>query len=158
MNIYVAASFEYSLALELAISELEQQGILRENIYAFPLKLRVRERKLFDSIHRADGVSLFDGMTASGTFFLIMGAIFGYTWTLGPIIWGLIGLAAGSALGYLLDRFFSRVWNRKKIPVSEGVNNQCSRISEVVLIIECNPDQAKTVEGILWNNAAIGVS
>lgn len=154
----MAASFEHSLFLELAISELEQKGIARESIYAFPLKLRVKEKKLFDSINRADGLSLFDGMAACGTFFLILGAIFGYLWTWGPIIWGLIGLSFGSALGYILDRFFTRAIHPKSQQVSGAVNKQGNRISEVVLIIQCHQDEAKMVEGILWENSAIGVS
>jgi len=158
LKIYLAASFEYSLHLELAISELEQKGIARESIYAFPLKLRVNEKKLFDSINRADGLSLFDGMAACGTFFLVMGAIFGYLWTWGPIIWGLIGLLFGSTLGYILDRFISGAIHHKNTPGSSITNKKGGVISEVVLIIECNQDQVKMVEGILWENLALGVS
>ncbi|MGE5422269.1 MAG: hypothetical protein ACM3QW_03315 [Ignavibacteriales bacterium] len=154
----MAASFEHSLFLELAISELEQKGIARESIYAFPLKLRVKEKKILDSINRADGLSLFDGMAACGTFFLVLGAIFGYLWTWGPIIWGLIGLSFGSSLGYILDRFFTRAIYPKSQQVSGAANKHGNRISEVVLIIECRQDEAKMVEGILWENSAIGVS
>ncbi len=154
----MAASFEYSLHLELAISELEQKGVARDSIFAFPLKLRVKEKKIFDSINRADGISLFDGMAACGTFFLIMGAIFGYLWYWGPIIWGLIGLVFGSGLGYTLDRFASRIIRYKNSPASSITDKKGDRISEVVLIIDCHQDQAKMVEGILWENSAIGVS
>lgn len=153
----MAASFEYSVHLELAISELEQKGIARDSIYAFPLKLRVKEKKIFDSINRADGLSLFDGMAACGTFFLILGGIFGYLWTWGPIIWGLIGLVFGSTLGYILDRFVSRAIHHKN-KHGTSVNNKGGKISEVVLIIECNQDQVKMAEGVLWGNSAIGVS
>lgn len=155
---YLAASFEYSLQLELAISELEQKGIARESIYAFPLKLRVKERKIFDSINRADGISLFDGMAACGTFFMIIGAIGGYSWTWGPIIWGLIGLGFGSTLGYLLDRCVNRKISPQNNQRAEANNKRGGRISEVVLIIECNQEDAKMVESILWENSAIGVS
>jgi len=153
----LAASFEYSAQLELAISELEQKGIARESIYAFPLKLRVKEMKIFDTINRADGLSLFDGMVACGTLFMILGTIFGYLWTWGPIIWGLIGLAFGATLGYILDRFFSRVI-RHKNKQETSVNNKPGRISEVVLIIECAPGDVNMVESVLWENSAIGVS
>lgn len=120
--------------------------------------MRVKEKKIFDTINRADGLSLFDGMAAGGTLFLVLGAIFGYSWTWGPIIWGLIGLVFGSTLGYVLDRFVSRAIRPKNRPESVAANKQGSRISEVVLIIECSQEDAKMVEGILWENSAIGVS
>ena len=52
---YVFSSFEYSAYLELGISDLEKRGIAREKILAVPLDKRVEERKLLDTIHRADG-------------------------------------------------------------------------------------------------------
>ena len=142
----------------MAISELEQKGIARESIYAFPLKLRVKERKIFDSINRADGISLFDGMAAWGTFFMILGSIFGYLWTWGPIIWGLIGLAFGSTLGFVLDRFVSSALRHKNKQRTMVNNKKCDRISEVILIIKCAQEDVTKIEDILWENAAIAVS
>ncbi|NPV89639.1 MAG: hypothetical protein HPY50_02530 [Firmicutes bacterium] len=153
---YVAATFEHSTFLELAISELEQKGITRENIYAFPLKLRVKERKLFDTMSRADGISLFDGMAAWGTVFTVLGTIFGYMWAWGPVIWGLIGMAFGAAFGFFLDLFLVRSLRREND--QKHLKNLKGRISEVVLIIECDQDQVKMVEHVLWDNLAIGVS
>lgn len=120
--------------------------------------MRVKDKKIVDTINRADGISLFDGTAACGTLFLVLGSIFGYIWTWGPIIWGLIGLITGSALGYILDRFFSRAIYPKNNQENVAANKQNGRISEVVLIIECTQEDAKMVEGILWENSAIGVS
>lgn len=142
----------------MAISELEQKGIARESIYAFPLKLRVKERKIFDSINRADGISLFDGMAACGTLFMIIGAIFGYLWTWGPIIWGLIGLAFGSTLGFVLDCFVSKALRHKNNHRTMVNNKKGDRISEVILIIDCAQEDVTKIEDILWENAAIAVS
>jgi len=136
---------------------MNTKGIARESIYAFPLKLRVKEKRIFDTINRADGLSLFDGIGAWGTFCMILGTILGYLWTLGPIIWGLIGLAFGATLGYILDRFFSMII-RHKNKQETRVNNKSGRISEVVLIIECAPGDVNMVESLLWENSAIGVS
>ncbi|WP_314733395.1 hypothetical protein [Anaerobacillus sp. CMMVII] len=65
----VVSSFEQSASLELAIINLEQNGIEKEKILAVPFDKRREERKLFDTIHRSDGVSLFDISAALATVF-----------------------------------------------------------------------------------------
>ncbi|MEQ8176116.1 MAG: hypothetical protein ABRQ26_13740 [Syntrophomonadaceae bacterium] len=92
---YVYASFDYSAYLELAITDLEKRGIAREHILAVPLDKRMEERKLFDTIHRADGMSLFDGAAVSGAIFMELGVIYGFVLKWGPIVWALIGLVGG---------------------------------------------------------------
>lgn len=146
---YVISSFEHSLFLELAITALEQKGIAKEKILAVPLEQKVEKRKFFDTIHRSDGISLFDGAAALGTAFMALGVIYGFVWKWGPIIWGLIGLLCGVFLGFLLDFFTGKERRNKK-----KVKNIAT---EVILIINCSENQGEMVEKVLWDHFALGV-
>lgn len=147
---YIVASFEHSIYLELAISSLEQQGIQKNQILAVPLDKRTEPRKLFDTIHRADGFSLFDVAAVLGTCGMLLGAIYGYVLRWGPILWGLIGLLGGMLIGFLLKLLFVKRQNPK--------SKARSVATEVFLLIRCNPDLKRTVEDILWDNLAMGVA
>ncbi|MED4212861.1 hypothetical protein P4662_26780, partial [Priestia megaterium] len=73
----VFSTFEYSSYIELAVSELEKKGIKKEDIFIVPLNNRTEDRRLFDSLHRADGVSLIDLGMALATAFSVIGASIG---------------------------------------------------------------------------------
>lgn len=147
---YVIASFEQTVFLELAITALEQIGIAKGQILAVPLDKRAEERKLFDTIHRADGVSLFDISAVLGTCGMLLGAIYGFVLTWGPILWGIIGLAAGLILGFLLKFLFVKKSEDKKLKRDTA--------TEVFLMIHCRQEQSKVVEDILWDNMSLGVA
>jgi hypothetical protein len=144
----VIATFENSLFIEMAISALEQKGIPKEKIFAAPLDKRKEPRQLFDTIHRADGISLFDAGALLGTCFMLLGAIYGYVLKWGPIIWGIIGALSGLAIGILI-----KLWLVKK-------NNKGTKkiSSEIVLMIRCEEYQWDSVEQMLWDNLALGVT
>lgn len=147
---YVIASYEQSIFLELAITALEQSGIRKHQILSVPLDQRTQERKLFDTIHRADGFSLFDVAAVLGTCGMLLGAIYGMVLTWGPILWGLIGLVLGLVIGFLAKLLFVK---------RQTTGTTQRRIStEVVLLVYCNSDEAKQVEIILWDNRALGVA
>jgi hypothetical protein len=144
----VIATFENSLFIEMAISALEQKGIPKEKIFAAPLDKRKEPRQLFDTIHRADGISLFDAGAILGTCFMLLGAIYGYVLKWGPIIWGIIGALSGLVIGILI-----KLWLVKK-------NNKGTKkiSSEIVLMIRCEEYQWDSVEQMLWDNLALGVT
>lgn len=108
MMIHVISSFEHSTFLELAIVKLQQSGIKKEEIVAVPLDTPSEKPRLFDTIRRADGYSLFDLAAVLGTVFSVLGASFGFEWKWGPIIWGLIGLAIGAFIGFVIDFFYTK--------------------------------------------------
>ncbi|MFD2043005.1 hypothetical protein ACFSTA_01645 [Ornithinibacillus salinisoli] len=145
---YVIATFENSIFIELAIGALEQKGIKKENILAAPLDKRTEPRRLFDTIHRADGISMFDAAAIIGTCGMLLGAIYGYVLTWGPIIWGIIGAVAGLLIGFLI----------KMLIIKRDKSKSNNIISEIVLIIHCEDHQWGTVEQILWENTALGIS
>lgn len=145
---FVIATFENSIFIELAISELEQKGIPKEKILAAPLDKRTEQRKLFDSIHRADGFSLFDAAAILGTCFMLLGAIYGYVLAWGPIIWGIIGAVSGLLLGFAL----------KLLLIKKNKRGTKLITSEIVLMIRCEDDQWEKVQYILWENSALGIT
>lgn len=146
---YVIASFEQTLFLELAITAVEQEGVPKHRILAAPLDKRTEERKLFDTIHRADGFSLFDLAAVLGTCGMLLGAIYGMVLRWGPILWGLIGLVLGLVIGFLIRLLVTKKQNKA---------NRRSITTEVFLMIRCESEEAKNIENILWDNNALGIA
>ncbi|MBM7865274.1 hypothetical protein JOC69_000131 [Heliobacterium gestii] len=143
---YVVATFEQSLFLELALSELEEKGISKENILAVPLKMSSNKGKIMDTIYRADGISIFDGATVLGSAAMVLGVIYGYVLAWGPIIWGLIGLTVGFIVGLLLDL---AVGNKRK--------KQGNAKADVVVMISCTESQVDWVSTVLENHHPNGI-
>ncbi|QHT63817.1 MFS transporter [Paenibacillus lycopersici] len=149
--IQIFSTFEHSTNLELAIRSLEKCGIDIENIFAVPLTNRKTERKMFDSIHRSDGISLISTGAILGTALAVIGASVGFKLAWGPIYWGLIGTGAGFILGLLIDLFYYKVI-KKQQRLLRGKN------SEVILIVECEENTSDLVEDILWHHFALGTA
>ncbi len=137
--------------MELAITVLEKNGIHKENIFAVPLTNRKTERRLFDSIHNADGISLFSTGAVLGTAFAVIGASVGFKLAWGPIYYGLIGTSVGFILGICIDLFYYKVIKKQRRLLR-------GKYSEVILLIECEEEQADTVENILWHHYAFGTA
>jgi hypothetical protein len=151
-SMHVVATFEQSIYLEMALTALEQKGIAKEDILAVPLGKRTEPRRMFDTIHRADGYSVFDAAAVLGTVFMLLGTVYGYVLRWGPIIWGLIGAIFGMLLGFLIK--YAIVKKSRK-----GLDRGGSGItSEVVVIVQCEESKWETVEQILWENTALGIS
>ncbi|SDI46035.1 hypothetical protein [Natribacillus halophilus] len=147
----IFATFEHSIYVELALSSLASIDIQKQNILAVPLDNRKEDRKLFDTLHRSDGVSLFDKGAALAVAFSVVAASMGFEWEWGPIFWGLIGAAAGFLLGFTIDLLLIKFFHKRK-RVLKG------KKSEVLLVIECLPEQMGKVETILWDHLALGVA
>lgn len=145
----IFATFEHSLNIELVISELEQKGI--DDLFAVPLDNRTEERKLFDTIHRSDGVSLSQTGLFLAVIFSTIGASRGFVLDWGPIYWGVIGAFFGFVLGFLFDLFVQKRV-KKKQRVLRG------KASEVIVIVQCEEKQKEQVEHILWDHLALGVA
>lgn len=146
-ELHVISSFEHSTFLELAIIQLEETGILKENIAAVPLENSKEQPKLLDTIHRSDGASLLDLAAVFATIFAVLGASFGFELKWGPIIWGLIGVGFGAILGFIIDVCLTK--KRK--------NSSTKLKTEIILIIRCNEQELETVKKILFENMAFGI-
>ncbi|MDQ0974526.1 hypothetical protein QFZ31_004404 [Neobacillus niacini] len=145
---FVIATFENSIYIELAITALEQQGISKELILAAPLDKRKEPRNLFDTIHKSDGFSLFDGPSILGTCLMLLGAIYGYELKWGPILWGIIGAVSGLLLGFLIKMLMLKKSKRGSKNIS----------SEIVLMVRCEDHKWEMVEKILWDHLALGLT
>ncbi|QHE51419.1 hypothetical protein [Pontibacillus sp. HMF3514] len=147
----IFSTFEHNSTLELAITTLEKRGIKKGAIFAVPLDNRTEKRKLFDTMHRSDGISLIDIGMALATAFSVICASIGFKLAWGPIYWGLIGAAGGFIVGVLIKLFIVLVLKKKRRTLK-------GKHSEVILIVECEEDQNELVENILWEHLAIGVA
>ncbi|MBB6450731.1 hypothetical protein HNR44_002721 [Geomicrobium halophilum] len=147
----IFATFEHSTYVELALSTLDKIGIKKGNILAVSLENRIENRRLFDTLHRADGVSLFDKGAALAVALSVAGTSIGFALEWGPIWWGLIAGACGFLLGFSIDVLIYKViYKRKRLLKGKK--------SEVILVIECHPERVDKVEKILWDHLALGVA
>lgn len=147
----IFSTFEHSIYLELAITALEKKGIQKKDIFAVPLDNRVEERRLFDSIDRADGTTLIDLAMALATAFSVITASVGFILAWGPIFWGLIGAISGFLLGFVIKLVYFKVW-KKRERLLRG------KQGEIILIINCEDSRTDLVENILWEHLALGVA
>lgn len=143
---HIILTFRHNALLELALSDLELRGIPRENIFVASLE------KFSPKFHKVrknhkEGASKYELSFFLGAIFMLLGGIYGFIWTWGPILWSLIGLIFGALLGVIISLIIYRSkWFQKEMP------------TEVVLIIECETNQSELVEGILWDHNALGVT
>src|SRR4051812_24931214 len=144
---HIISSFEHSAFLELAINHLQEKGVEKENIVAVPLQNMKDQPTLFDTIHRSDGESLLDLAAVLGTIFSVLGASFGFVLTWGPIIWGLLGLAFGAIIGFMIDYLLTKKHKKSKTNLN----------TEVILVVSCKENEYETVKRTLFKNRALGV-
>jgi uncharacterized membrane protein len=145
----IIASFKHSAYLELALKVMEQKGISKHDMIVAPL---TKPNELTDdiswkTIHQS-GKSHHDNAFIFATIFMLLGAIYGFVLTWGPIIWALIGIITGGLVGLFLDYLI-----RKKLP-----KNMDNNSSEVVIMIQCNQNQTEMFERILWQHQALGIA
>ncbi|HEU5138434.1 MAG TPA: hypothetical protein VFT51_00575 [Bacillales bacterium] len=147
---YIFATFDHSTYLELALTALEENGIHREKILAVPIDRRNPKKRLFDTIHSSDGISLLDSGMALATAFSVIGASYGFVLKWGPIIWGLIGAFAGLGTGTLLSLI--HYWRKHSEEKRIG-----KKATEVIIIVDCSPEKMSMVESTFWEYFAYGV-
>lgn len=148
---YIVASFEHSTAIELALTELEQIGVEKSDMFALPLRVRNEKKKLFDNAHYSDGVSYVDLATILGSICMLLGGIYGFVLKQGPILWALYGLVGGGVLGFLIKCVVI-----KKLPSLDLFGR--TRATEVVMMIRCGSTNDDQIKEILWNNKALGLT
>ena len=147
---HVVATFEHSIKLEVALARLELSGVRTEDIFIIPLAPKLGQKRLFDTIHRSDGIGFLGLPAVLSTLFSVLGVIYGYVLAWGPVIWGLIGMTSGWCIGLLVNLLLLK----KRMARKRLVGNH----SEVVLLISCSSDdQCSLVENILYEHNAIGI-
>lgn len=150
-TMYIIASFEHSTAIELALTELEQIGVEKSDMFALPLRVRNEKKKLFDNAHYSDGVSFVDLATILGAICMLLGGIYGFVLKQGPILWALYGLVLGGVLGFLIKFIVI-----KKMPSLDLFGRR--KTTEIVMMIRCGSTNDDQIKKILWNNQALGLT
>jgi len=145
---YIVSTFDHSNYLELAITAIQMKGIPKEKILGVSMDKRGEERKLFDSIHSSDGLSLLDLPIILAAIFCLFASIYGFLLTWGPILWGIIGMIVGFSLGLIIKLIITKKYDDRQ---------EKSKATEVVIIIECQKNQLEMVENLLWEHHALGV-
>lgn len=150
-DMYIVASYEHSASVEIALTELEQNGVKKSDILALPLQVRNKKTRLFDNAHYSDGVSFVDLATILGSIFMLLGGIYGFVLKLGPVLWALIGLVVGGVLGFLI-----KLIAIKKMPTIDLFGR--IKATEVFLMVKCSEGNDELIKDILWKNKALGVN
>ncbi len=145
---YIVTTFEQNIKLETAITAIAMKGIPKESILAVPLEKESESRMLSNRAISSDSLSLFDLPMIFAALFSLLGLIYGFMLSWGPVLWALIGTGAGFGIG-LVIKLISKKHQRVK---------QFARIPEVVLFIQCHEDQLQIVRDTLWANQALGVA
>ena len=146
-SMYILSTFDQS-NLQSAIKAVQKKGIANEDILDVSMEKKVKDRKLFDSIHSSDGFSLLDFPIVLATIFCLFGSIYGFLLTWGPLLWGLIGMVIGFTLGLIVKLIMTKIADNKQIN---------SKAIEVVLLIECKETQGEMLKDLLWDHHALGV-
>jgi len=147
-GVYIISTFDHSNYLELAITAIQMKGIAKENILGVSMDKRGEDIQMFDTIHSADGLSMLDLPILLAALFSLVGSIYGFILTWGPILWGLIGMIVGFSLGLTIKLITTRKYNNRQ---------RKTKATEVVLIIECKESQLEMVHDLLWKHHALGV-
>ncbi|HEY0827229.1 MAG TPA: hypothetical protein VGE40_03970 [Bacilli bacterium] len=146
---YVFSTFDHSIYLELAVTALEEKGIGKDRLLAVPLNRRTERALNMDTIHRSDGVSLFDLAAVFATVGMVLGVTYGFVLVWGPVLCGLLASVAGFAIGYTIDR----IMNKRRVH-----KENTSSKTEVILLVHCHENEVEMVNNILWSNKAFGVA
>ncbi|MFD2333762.1 hypothetical protein ACFSR7_31265 [Cohnella sp. GCM10020058] len=150
-EMYIVASFEHSVAIELALTELEKIGIAKTDLFALPLRIRNEKKRIFDNAHYSDGVSFIDLASILGSVLMLVGGIYGFVLKQGPVLWALYGLIAGGVLGFLIKWIAIR-----KLPSLDPFGR--TKATEVVMMVRCSAEDDERISKILWKNQALGVA
>jgi hypothetical protein len=100
--VHLVSAFQHSVYLELAIIDLEQIGISKEDILALPLDKNGPNNTSVRTSHK-DGTSMVDLVFILSSIFMLLGAIYGFVLKWGPILWGLIGIIVGALIGLAIE-------------------------------------------------------
>lgn len=142
----IVGTFQPSIEIDHALSEIEQYGIPPEEImvlYMNELPPISNKKKSPIDLH----VSSFEIGIAFATGLAVIGASIGFKLFLGPIFSGILAAIIGFFFGYYLYYFSQR---KKK-------NRQHQNIPEIILIIQSPREIASSIKQILWEHKAKSV-
>lgn len=156
----VAGLFLSTQELEKAVLHLLSEQVDGTQLKVTPLHLTAAAAKptgfiswmmmggvFGDTIHRADGKSVMDGIAAGAVLGGLTGVIAGAAVLPGPVVLTVIGILGGGLIGFLLDVLIHKPHQYGPVPKGTKV---CA-----ILQVSCKEDaQAKLVEQVLEANHA----
>lgn len=145
----IVATFEHTVFLEMALTQLKERGI--SDLFALPLDNRTEERRLLDTLHNSDGATLMGKGMVLAALLSVVGASRGFELEWGPVYWGLIGAASGFVTGVAIDLFIHKVVKKKRRLLK-------GKRGEVILIVNCQETEAAWIEPLLWDHLALGLA
>lgn len=148
---HVIATFNYSLHTELASTELLEKKLKKEQIFVVVLdEIEGENQNTPGNINHAGGVNRFDNSAVLGTALMALGVIYGFIARWGPIIWGLIGLAAGFLTGIFLDYIVGQARKSK--------DRRQDKAPQLIIMVDCSEGQVDLVKDTLQNHLALGIA
>ncbi|MBB6214511.1 hypothetical protein HNQ80_000591 [Anaerosolibacter carboniphilus] len=136
----IIGAFKYSIELEEALGELENNGISRKHILAVPMNTYVGTSIDFISeSHDFYSKGIEVGM-ACATACSVIGTSMGFVLRWGPIIWGLTAAFIGFIIGFGLYFFFYKSAHR----------NLSKELPEATIIVQCSEEHSNLVMEIMW--------
>lgn len=129
---FVYGLYKPSLAVELGINKLKETGFKGCRIVVVTLDPCVPgKQKILDSMYRADGMSLVDGIAMAASIGMLFGVIYGSVVPIGPVALGLVGMFAGGGAGYLVDMLLQK----------KGGDRGDSPSGEIIVAVECHSEE-----------------
>ena len=142
----IVGTFQPSIEIEHALSEIEEYGILPEEMMVLYMNefppISTKKKSPMD-IH----VSSFEIGIAFATGLAVIGASIGFKLILGPVFSGIFAAIIGFFFGYFLYYFFHR--NKK--------NSMHKSVPEIILLIQSSREFAPLIKQILWKHKATSV-
>ncbi|MEI5905928.1 hypothetical protein WAK64_02455 [Bacillus spongiae] len=141
---YVVSTFASSLIVEPLLLEVQEENILLEDILVLPLEshlTHIPNEKVPTEKGYIDFGAIF------GAICMLLGVIYGFKVTIGPILLALVGLIVGGVLGAL-------IYHVKKKKIGK-IKESCS---EILIMIHCQKHQSHQIISILECYAPLSIS
>lgn len=145
---YIVSTFEHDIKLETAINAVQTKGIPKKNIMAVPLSRTNDTSISLDIMQTYATRNMLDIPMILAALFALLGMIYGFLLTWGPVFWALIGTGLGFCIGLVLKLVLLKDKNKK----------QLNKAGEIVLIIQCQDNEDKMVQDTLLANSAMGIA
>ncbi|MBC9785086.1 hypothetical protein H1S01_11260 [Heliobacterium chlorum] len=143
----IIGTFEHSFELEQALAVLEHSGITRKNIMVVPMDTVPKNPNQFLSKPRDLYSNGIEVGIACATASAVLGTTLGFSYTWGPILWGLFGAFIGFSVGFGLYLYINRRIHRR----------HAGKLPDVSVIIQCTEGQAVLVTETMWEFGVLTV-
>lgn len=143
----IVGAFNYSIELEEALKELENNGICRKHILTVPMNVYSDTSKGFISESHDFYAKGFEVGVACATACSVIGTSIGFILKWGPIIWGLTAAVIGLIIGFGLYFLFNKNVHR----------NLSKKLPEVTVIVQCSEENSNLVMKIMWKYDVLNI-